>query len=109
MGAFLVRKRLVDRFMAFCSVCLFYRVSEEDEFHLFFAYDFVVALWFALPWSIRWDAVMFNHDVGKVIATMFEPDSSLPVLYEDIPFFQVATTIVIEHIWFSHNKLIFHG
>lgn len=57
VGALPVRKRLADRFSIFSVVCPLCNTGEENELHLFFQCPLAKALWFYLPWNVRWEGL----------------------------------------------------
>lgn len=80
----------------------------ESELHLFWNCQVAKALWFASPWSIRWD-FMQSESIISFVDCLWKPEKYLHVLASDKYKFFLFATLILEHLWSVRNDKIHDG
>lgn len=86
--------------------------SLESESHLFFHCQVEKAVWFAMPWSIRWDDFT-DFSLEEKLALLAEPARALPVHpnYKEyfFFFFFLYGALILDQIWKIKNSFKFEN
>ncbi|XP_048324699.2 uncharacterized protein LOC125421031 [Ziziphus jujuba] len=74
----------------------------ESDNHLFFHYQVAKVLWFALPWSIKWDDFE-DSSVEDKLQLFVNPTRYLPVHLVDKEDFFLYASLLLEQLWKIRN------
>lgn len=107
VGTLPTRSRLVQRLVADTTICPFCSLFEEHVLQLFFFCSFAKALWFFLPWSIKWDSWTSSFSVLDFFNAILDPERLLPMLSQDSDSFLLSVALLFEKIWLCRNDLVF--
>lgn len=80
----------------------------ETDSYLFFHCQIAKALWFATPWSIKWD-LFENNSLKKKLLVIVNSTGVLSVYSNDKEEFFILATLILEHIWTLQNLVIFEN
>nr|XP_048334850.1 uncharacterized protein LOC125423750 [Ziziphus jujuba var. spinosa] len=80
----------------------------ESDNHLFFHCQVAKALWFATPWSVKWDSLT-HLSIEEKFSLIMRPGGGLPVHDNDKEDFFVYVAILLNHIRKIRNKLLFNN
>lgn len=78
----------------------------EFEDHLFFHCQVARALWFASPWSVKWESLE-NSILEAKLDILMNPDGALLVHRKDMDDFLIYAAILLNHNFKIHNNFIF--
>lgn len=78
----------------------------ESENHLFFHCQVARAVWFAMPWSIRWELFIDLYLEAK-LDLLSDPNSMLPFLPSDVKNFFIFGTLILDQLWKIRNSSLF--
>lgn len=82
--------------------------TEETDSHLFFHCHVAKAIWFATPWSIRWDSFE-DLVVEAKLKILINLIGVLPVLLADKENFFMLAIIIMDHLWRARHQKRFEG
>lgn len=83
-------------------------VCVENEFHLFWKCQVAKSIWFASPWSIRWDFIQ-SEDISAFVDCLMNPEKFLPVVKADRDKFFLFASLTLDHIWGIRNARLHEG
>nr|XP_048317918.1 uncharacterized protein LOC125418432 [Ziziphus jujuba var. spinosa] len=63
-------------------------------------------LWFASPWSIRWEATRCNN-LFSFLNCLMDPKDTFPVHPDDKENFFIFSVTIMEHLWWTRNRVVY--
>nr|XP_048334808.1 uncharacterized protein LOC125423723 [Ziziphus jujuba var. spinosa] len=78
----------------------------ESDNHLFFHCQVARAIWFAIPWSIRWDGFIDRSLDDKLVLLA---NGALPVHLNDRDDFFLFGALILDQIWKIRNYFLFEN
>nr|XP_048332857.1 uncharacterized protein LOC125423239 [Ziziphus jujuba var. spinosa] len=80
----------------------------ETDNYIFFHCQTARAIWFATPWSIKWDHLV-DMPLEETLALLFDPKGVLPVHNNDREEFFLYATLVLDQISKIRNQAVFEN
>lgn len=78
--------------------------SSEHEVHIFFLCEVAKRMWFASPWSIRWELLNLNT-LPQYLNYLMNPEGKLPVHTADKENFFLFSLVILEQLWWLRNRV----
>nr|XP_048317930.1 uncharacterized protein LOC125418441 [Ziziphus jujuba var. spinosa] len=94
--------------MVVSQLCVHGCGCRETDSHLFFHCQVAKAIWFATPWSIKWDSLE-NLSLEEKLLVLTNPTGVLLVHSDDKEEFFLFATLILEQLWKIRNLVIFEN